>query len=151
MRKLEYWTNCRNKGFLKVYILYLKFRYQKMSMKLGFSIPINCFEEGLYISHYGTVVINSRARIGKNCRIQEGINIGDSRGGVPVIGNNVYICTGAKVVGDIYVADDVLIGAQALVNKSITESGVTVAGIPAKVIGKHSSRPYLNKRLFNAS
>lgn len=81
MRKVEYWTNCKNRGLNKLYVLILRFRYQKLSMKLGFSIPINCFREGLYISHYGTIVVNSRAKIGKNCRIQEGINIGDSRGG----------------------------------------------------------------------
>ena len=149
MRKLEFWTNCKNEGLGKIYTLLLKYRYQKMSMKLGFSIPINCFAEGLYISHYGTIVVNSRAKKKKNCRIQEGINIGDSRGGVPTIGDNVYICSGAKVVGDIYIADDVMIGAQSFVNKSIDIPGVTVAGIPARIIGEHSSRPYLNKRLFN--
>lgn len=42
-----------------------------------------------------------------------------------------------------------MIGAQALVNKSVDTPGVTVAGIPAKVIGQHNSRPYLNKRLFD--
>lgn len=42
-----------------------------------------------------------------------------------------------------------MIGAQSFVNKSIDIPGVTVAGIPARIIGEHSSRPYLNKRLFN--
>ena len=69
-------------------------------------------------------------------------------GGGPTIGDNVYICTGAKVFGEIQVANDVIIGANSVVNKSVTENGVTVAGAPAKIVGLHASRPYLNKRLF---
>lgn len=53
-------------------------------------------------------------------------------------------------MGNIYIADDVMIGAQSFVNKSINTPGVTVAGIPGKTIGEHSSRPYLNKRLFES-
>lgn len=86
MRKLEYYTNCRNDFFGRLYLRVLKFFYLKKSVQLGFSIPINCFEEGLYISHYGTIVVNSRAHIGKNCRLQEGVTIGDSRGGYLLLG-----------------------------------------------------------------
>lgn len=102
MRKLEFWTNCKNKGLGKIYTLLLKYRYQKMSMKLGFSIPINCFAEGLYISHYGTIVVNSRARIGRNCRIQEGINIGDSRGGTNHRRQCLYMLRSKSSRGYIY-------------------------------------------------
>ena len=102
MRKLEFWTNCKNEGLGKIYTLLLKYRYQKMSMKLGFSIPINCFAEGLYISHYGTIVVNSRARIGKNCRIQEGINIGDSRGGTNHRRQCLYMLRSKSSRGYIY-------------------------------------------------
>lgn len=49
-------------------------------------------------------MVNSKAKIGENCRLQEGVNIGDSRGGVPTIGDNVYICSGAKVVGDVHIS-----------------------------------------------
>ena len=148
LRKREYITNCKNGLFWKIYKEWIRFRFHRSSVRLGFSIPINTFREGLYISHWGTITVNGRARIGKNCRMQEGVNIGDSRGGVPTIGDNVYICTGAKVFGEIQVANDVIIGANSVVNKSVTENGVTVAGAPAKIVGLHASRPYLNKRLF---
>lgn len=80
-RKLEFYNNCK-KGIIYFpvrFLLTLKFRL--MSMKLGFTIPINTFEEGLYIPHYGTIVVHGNARIGRNCRIMEGVNIGDSSGG----------------------------------------------------------------------
>ena len=41
MRKLEYYTNCKNRGLTKLYIAYLKYKFKKTSIKLGFSIPIN--------------------------------------------------------------------------------------------------------------
>ena len=148
LRYREYLTNCRKGVLWKPLKLWVQYRHHKMSVRLNFTIPINVFEEGLYISHYGTIVVHGKAHVGKNCRIQEGVNIGDSRGGVPTIGDNVYICTGAKICGNITVADDVIIGAQSFVNKSIEEAGITDGGIPAKKISNRSSRTYLNSRLF---
>ena len=48
------------------------------------------------------------------------------------IGNNVYIGMSARILGNITIADNVVIGANAVVTKSIAEPGITVAGIPAK-------------------
>lgn len=149
-RKLEYITNCKPaRGIWNLYRLILLVCFRYKSVKLGFTIPINTIEEGLYIPHYGTIVIHGNAHIGKNCRLMEGTNIGDSSGGVPNIGNNCFICTGAKIIGAVNIADDVIIGANAVVNKSVVDSGVTVAGIPARIVSKKSSRDYLNPRLFN--
>ncbi len=50
--------------------------------------------------------------------------------------SNVYIGPGAKIFGKIIIADGVAIGANSVVNKSILEENVSVAGIPAKIIGK---------------
>ena len=61
----------------------------------------------------------------------------------PQIGNNVFIGSGAKIIGDIRIADDVAIGAQALVVKSVLEGGITVGGIPAKKISNHDSHSNL--------
>ena len=52
------------------------------------------------------------------------------------IGNNVDIGYGATIIGDIKIADNIIIGANSLVNKSFLESGVVIAGCPAKVIKK---------------
>ena len=63
----------------------------------------------------------------------------------PVIGDNVYIGPGAKLVGGGYIADDVVIGANAVVVGSIEEKGVTVGGIPAKKISNNNSSTHLLK------
>ncbi len=138
MRKLEYYTNCKNKGAFKLYILFLRYKYKKLSLKLGFSIPINVFGPGLSIVHYGTIVVNSNARVGKNCRMHACVNIGASGGQkeAPQIGNNVYIAPGAKIYGNIKIASNTVIGANAVVNKSFDKEHTVVAGIPAKIIGE---------------
>lgn len=138
LRKLEYYNNCKSKGINKFYFYYLKFKYRKKSMKLGFSIPINVFGPGLSIVHYGTIVINSAAKIGANCRIHACVNIGASGGEkkAPQIGDNVYIGPGAKIYGNIRISNNTAIGANAVVNKSFHEEHIAIAGVPAKVISK---------------
>ncbi|MCA0152998.1 serine O-acetyltransferase [Winogradskyella vincentii] len=137
MRKLEYYTNCRNKGLYKIYIMYLKYRYRKLSIKLGFSIPINIFGPGLSIVHYGTIIINFTSKIGANCRLHACVNIGASGGERqgPILGDNVYIAPGAKIFGNIKIPNNTAIGANAVVNKSFEKENTIIAGIPAKVLG----------------
>ena len=101
------------------------------------------FGPGLAILHYGTIVVNSGARIGSNCRIHTGVNIGAQLGRgdeVPKIGHNCYIAPGAKIFGAIEIGDNTAVGANAVVNKSFPEGNVTIGGIPAKVISQKSTK-----------
>ena len=138
LRKLEYYSNCKNYGVNKIYILYLKFIFKKKSLKLGFSIPINVFGPGLSIVHYGTIIINYTCKIGANCRLHACVNIGASGGEKqgPMLGDNVYIGPGVKIYGNISIANNTAIGANAVVNKSFNKENTIIAGIPAKVIGE---------------
>jgi serine O-acetyltransferase len=136
MRKAEYYKNCK-KGFFNKLIFILTYKqYLNLSVKLGFSIPLNTFGPGLSIAHYGTIIINNAAKIGANCRLHAGVNIGASNGSklAPIIGDNCYIAPGVKIFGNIRIANDTAIGANSVVNKSIEEAGTMIAGIPAKRI-----------------
>ena len=104
-----------------------------MGARLGLTIPIHTCELGLFILHWGSVVINGKSRIGKNCRIHSCVNIGEYRGGAPTLGNNCYIGPGAKLFGDINIGNNVVMSANAVVNKSFLNN-VTIAGISAKII-----------------
>lgn len=138
LRKVEYYQNCKNKGLSKIYYLYLKYKFRKLSLKMGFSIPPNVFGPGLAIAHYGTIVINSNAKVGANCRIHVCVNIGATGGQeeAPQLGDNVYIAPGAKIFGNITIPNNTAIGANAVVNKSFSKENTVIAGIPAKVIGE---------------
>jgi serine O-acetyltransferase len=61
----------------------------------------------------------------------------------PKIGDNVYIGPGAKIFGDIEIADGIAIGANSVVNRSFTEPNIGIAGIPAKKINDKGSEKLL--------
>lgn len=81
------------------------------------------------------VVIHKRAVIGENCMIGSNVTIGgrSKSKDVPRIGNNVYIATGAKILGNITIADGCVIGANAVVICDVPQNSI-VAGIPARII-----------------
>ena len=144
MRKLELYHNFSGCLFLRIasriLAIVYHIKYRRLSLRLGFSIPINCFGPGLSIPHYGTIVVNPNARIGKNCRIHTCVNIGASGGSdnVPTIGDNVYIGPGAILYGNITIPDNITIGANATVNKSFLSPNCTIAGTPAKIIKENT-------------
>ena len=89
---------------------------------------------GLFIQHGFATMIAAKS-IGENCWINQQVTIGYTGKGCPVIGNNVMITCGAKVLGDITVNDNAIIGANAVVVKDV-EPGAVMGGVPAKVIRK---------------
>ena len=140
LRKYEYWLNqCSRMG--KVMRSFYKMKHHWNSVKLGIGIGPNCCGKGLSIAHIGTIQINGDAKVGENLRIQEGVNVGAGRGGVPSIGNNVYLGSGCKVIGGVKIVDNVAVGANAVVTRDILEKGISVAGIPAKKVSNNNSYP----------
>ena len=101
LRKCEYYGNSR--GVLsRLFGAYYRYKRFKLGLLCGFGIPPNTVGKGLCIAHVGSIIINSKAKIGDYCKIHVGVNIGaDARNGddVPVIGDHVYIAPGAKIFG----------------------------------------------------
>ena len=81
------------------------------------------------------VVLHERSVIGKNCVVGSCVTVGgrSQHPEVPVIGNNVYLATGCKVLGPIQIGDDVVVAPNSVVLESVP-SNVVVAGIPAKIV-----------------
>ena len=147
LRKLEYYSNVPSNPILSFMKFYWRFRHRLLEVICGFEIPINVFGKGLSIAHQGNIIVNPYARIGENCRIHVGVNIGTAAGverRVPQIGNNVYIAPGVKIFGDIEIANGIAIGANAVVCKSFLEENVTIAGVPAKQISDKGSKGLMN-------
>lgn len=122
--------------FRKLLYLYYMRRKNHYGYLLGIEMHGECIGPGVTIRHYGCIVVNSFARIGKNCTLRGDncIGVAQDGGKAPRIGDNVDIGFGAKVIGDIDIADDVVIGANAVVTKSCLERGAVLAGVPARVI-----------------
>lgn len=140
--------NSKLPSFLKKIILLFGVFFQKIiEILTGISIPYSAsIGKSFYIGHFGGIVINSKAIIGNNCNISQGVTIGVSgRGdnrGVPIIGNNVYIGVNAVVAGKVIIADNVVIGANSLVVRSVPRNS-TVAGVPAVKISDNDSKGYI--------
>lgn len=149
MRLCEYSMSWKGVG--KILSSILRYRFYLMSIKLNYSIPLNTFGPGLALIHRGPVVVSPYAKIGKNCRLQTMTCIGATNGikKAPVIGDNVYIAVGAKIIGDITIANNVVVGAGAVVVKPVDTDGVTVGGIPAEIISKNNSSLHLSDGLIS--
>lgn len=151
LRKTEYFSNnsLRKKGVVGGYYRILSklygWRLFKLGLLCGFTINLNSCGKGLSLAHTGPVIINGK--LGEYCRVHVGVNIGVKAGTdteKPTIGDRVYIGPGAKIFGAIEIADDCAIGANAVINKSFLEKGVTIGGVPAKIISKKGSHGLLH-------
>ncbi len=109
--------------------------------------PQTTIAAGLYITHPGTVVVNARSVIGKNFTLSQGVTLGRAnRGpnqGAPVVGDNVYIGPGAKIVGAVRIGNNVAIGANCVVTKDVPDHAVVV-GVPGRVISYNGAAEYID-------
>lgn len=132
LRKAEYYYNTNRMFLYRVHLLFLS----RLQNRYGLHIPINVFGKGLTINHTGLIVVNAFSRVGEFCKLNAGTTIGENAGERPMLGNRVYIGPGVRIFGNVHIADDVKIGANAVVTHSCEVKGATLAGIPAKIIDR---------------
>ena len=107
--------------------------------------PAAVIGERFFIDHGAGVVIGETSEIGDNVTLYHGVTLGgiapsvDSASQVnrkrhPTIGDGAIVGSGAQVLGPITVGAGARVGANAVVVKDVP-AGVTVAGIPARVVG----------------
>lgn len=120
-------------GFPMLYHMYVQ---NQLGYKLNFEIGGKHIGEGISICHNGPVVIHGAASIGKACTLHGDNCIGNDgiTDDCPVIGDNVDIGVGAKIIGDVYIANNIKIGAGAIVVSSFLEEGIVIGGVPARKI-----------------
>lgn len=134
LRKTEYYLNSGR----KLRGLWYYARLMRLQNKYCLHFPINCFGKGLSITHVAPMMMNGEVTVGENFHVSGMSSLAYSDGkheGVPTVGDNVTLGLGAIVRGNVTIADGVTIGAGTLVTRSFTEKGVTVAGVPARIIG----------------
>ncbi|MBN9212184.1 MAG: hypothetical protein BGO45_03655 [Microbacterium sp. 71-36] len=141
LRRTEFLATRRGAA-ARIARFWARFRLQSVGVRTGITLPPGVAGPGVTIAHYGTVVVNTRARIGKFTRLHPGVTIGIADGKVPVIGDFVYLGPNVVVYGGVTVGDGAVVGANSVVNKDVPP-GVTVVGSPARVVAERDSRALL--------
>lgn len=110
------------------------FFYQHYKIKFGCDIaPTARIGKNFRIAHIGGIVIGRNVVIGNGCTINNCVTLGMKSSDepmMPIVGENVYISTGAKLLGNIKIGDNCIIGANSVVIKSFDDSCL-IAGAPA--------------------
>ena len=148
---LKAWTKWKSEnsskiGLLKLFVKYPEFRsvfyYRTKPISWLFNwlfkgVPCLYIRSikigsGLLIQHGFSTIIDAE-EIGSNCKIFQQVTIGYNENERPMIGNNVTICCGAKVIGGVTIGNNVVVGANAVVVHDVPDNCV-VGGVPAKII-----------------
>jgi serine O-acetyltransferase len=128
----------------KAVSLLYKVLFKVVQVLTGIELPCEVVVgKNFVIDHFGGIVISGYARFGDNCRIRTGVVVGLSRVEdpcAPVIGHNVDIGAGAKVLGRIVVGDNVNIGANSVVTNDVPPNSIAV-GVPARVMPRKQRSP----------
>lgn len=124
-------------------------RFQRLQKRCGIELSQRTqIGYGLRLPHEGGIIIHIKAVIGNNCEIMQGVTIGNnimkSRDEVAVIGDEVLLCAGVKIIGKVKIGNTVVVGANAVVTHDIP-SNTVVAGIPARPIKTCDNRFVINK------
>lgn len=135
LRKTEFYYNTHH----KLRYLFYKIRLSRLSNQYSLHISINVCEKGLHLLHIGPVLISSNAQVGQDCsfHINTALVNQGKNAQAPILGNGVIMGVGSICVGGVHIADNVAIGANAVVTKDITEPNIAVGGVPAKKISNN--------------
>lgn len=108
------------------------------------------FGPGFVLIHATGVVINGEVRGGVHVFLEHQVTIGAERRHAPVLGDDVFIGAGAKIIGSLSVGDGARVGANAVVLHDVPEH-TTVVGIPARVVRRRiASAAQESRRLIDA-
>ncbi|OGT91773.1 MAG: serine acetyltransferase [Gammaproteobacteria bacterium RIFOXYD12_FULL_61_37] len=120
----------------KLCSLIYKILFKLVQILTGIELPCQVeIGRNFVIDHFGGIVVSGYAKFGDDCRIRNGVVVGLKRVDdpcAPVIGNNVDIGAGAKVLGRIHIGDNVIIGANAVVISDVPANSIAV-GVPAVI------------------
>ena len=144
-------TASRKRSLAVFAYLYNRVLYHHYRFRYGFDIsPAARIGPGLYLGHFGGVVVSPHAVLGANVNIAHGVTIGAaSRGprtGAPTLEDRVWVGAHAILVGNITVGHDALIAPGAYVNFNVPPMAV-VLGNPGKVVSSEGSIGYVNRTL----
>jgi serine O-acetyltransferase len=136
--RFGHWARTAAPGWSRLFLLPVSVvTHLVIEAVAGISIhPRATIGPGLYIGHFGGVIVNKRAVLGAGCTLSQEVTIGQDVNppfGAPSIGRGVFFGPGAKVLGEITIGNHVAIGANAVVRESLPDRAIAV-GVPARVV-----------------
>ncbi|MBS7786402.1 serine acetyltransferase [Flavobacterium sp. CYK-55] len=142
---LRYCQYYRRRNRLLFYFFFFWLRRLKHGYGIDISYRTN-IGKGLYIGHFGGIVIHGDTVIGENCNLSQNMTIGvlvrGKKSGVPTIGDRVFIGPGAVILGGINIGNDALIGANSLVTFDVPDHAV-VSAQTAQIVSDKGSSDYI--------
>lgn len=124
----------------KLFSLIYHVLFKLVQVVTGIELPCEVeIGRNFVIDHFGGIIISGYAKFGDNCRVRNGVVIGLQRVEepcAPVIGDNVDIGSGAKVLGPIKIGNNVIVGANAVVLCDVPDNSLVV-GVPARIIPRN--------------
>lgn len=136
LRKLEYYTNVRTHFWgCNLMRIYYTIKWKRLSNKYGIYIHPNTVGKGLYIPHFNGGIQLNCISMGDFCSVSSVVVVGNkgSQDNRAIIGNNVGLTIGCKVIGKVVLGNNVIVAPNSVVIKNIPDNAV-VSGVPAKVI-----------------
>jgi serine O-acetyltransferase len=152
LRKVAFYSTKKRSFGIFGYV-YNRLLYHHYRFRYGFDIsPATSIGPGLYIGHFGGVVISPHAVLGSNVNIAQGVTIGaTSRGkrlGAPTLEDRVWVGAHAIIVGKVTIGREALIAPGAYVNFDVPAKAV-VLGNPGQVVSSSGSQGYVNRTIDN--
>lgn len=128
----------------KVFSGLYKILFKYIQIVTGIELPCEVqIGRNFVIDHFGGIIVSGYAKFGDDCRIRNDVTIGLRRISdktAPVIGNNVDIGAGAKILGRISIGNNVVIGANAVVLTDVPDNSIAV-GVPAVIKARRMQDP----------
>lgn len=130
----------RRRGLLwRIPYLLARLWHRRTQARCGVDLPSSLsIGAGFKLLHGWGVVINADAHIGANVTIMQGVTIGGTGSGIPVIEDDVIVCANATVVGGVTLGEGSVVGAGCVVTKNVA-AHTTVVGNPQRVIPRRQA------------
>lgn len=98
--------------------------------------------------HLGPILVNGNVRAGKDIslHINTSIVAGGTNNGAPVLEDGIVVGVGAVILGNIRLAKNIAVGANAVVNKTFEEENIAIAGVPAKKVSNNGRLEWVKQR-----